>query len=87
MSLMSFSHIKTPLKIVIFGGCHSKQLWWDFVWQNAPVSVSVSVFRVGITRREKEESLKLVGVSGFFLELLARFELATSSLPRMRSTG
>ena len=23
----------------------------------------------------------------FFLELLARFELATSSLPRMRSTG
>ena len=25
--------------------------------------------------------------SGFFMELLARFELATSSLPRMRSTG
>ena len=36
---------------------------------------------------QKEESLKLVGVPGFFLELLARFELATSSLPRMRSTG
>ena len=34
---------------------------------------------------QKEESLKLVGVPGFFMELLARFELATSSLPRMRS--
>ena len=28
--------------------------------------------------RKKEESLKPVGVLGFFLELLARFELATS---------
>ena len=36
---------------------------------------------------EKEESLKPVGALGFFVELLARFELATSSLPRMRSTG
>ena len=51
-----------------------------------PVSVSVSVFGVGGIWHKKEESLKLVGVPGFFMELLARFELATSSLPRMRST-
>jgi len=30
---------------------------------------------------KKEESLKPIGVSGYFMELLARFELATSSLP------
>ena len=47
-----------------------------------PMSVSVVV---GM-QHKKEESLKPVGVLGFFLELLARFELATSSLPRMRST-
>ena len=51
------------------------------------VSVSVSVFGLGSIQRKKEESLKSVGIPGFFLELLARFELATSSLPRMRSTG
>ena len=51
-----------------------------------PVSVLVSVFGVSTIWRKKEESLKPVGVLGFFLELLARFELATSSLPRMRST-
>ena len=32
---------------------------------------------------QKEESLKLVGVSGLFVELLARLELATSSLSRI----
>jgi len=47
------------------------------------VSVSVSVFGVCCIQHKKEESLKLVGVSGFFMELLARFELATSSLPRV----
>ena len=45
------------------------------------VSVSVSVFGLGSIQYKKEESLKLVGVPGFFMELLARFELATSSLP------
>ena len=54
--------------------------------KNTAVSVSVSVFGMGSIQRKKEESLKLVGVPDFFLELLARFELATSSLPRMRST-
>ena len=49
--------------------------------KNAAVSVSVSVLGVGTIWRKKEESLKLVGVPGFFVELLARFELATSSLP------
>ena len=58
----------------------------SFVPLNIPVSVLVSVFGVGSIECKKEESLKLVGVPGFFLELLARFELATSSLPRMRST-
>ena len=51
-----------------------------------PVSVSVSVSGVGTIWGKKEESLKPIGALGFFLELLARFELATSSLPRMRST-
>ena len=46
-----------------------------------PVSVSVSVFGVSTIWHKKEESLKPIGVSGFFVELLARFELATSSLP------
>ncbi len=48
------------------------------------MAVSVSV--VVTAQHKKEESLKLVGVPDFFVELLARFELATSSLPRMRST-
>ena len=47
------------------------------------MSVSVSVFGVGTIWYKKEESLKPVGVLGSFLELLARFELATSSLPRV----
>ena len=46
-----------------------------------PVSVSVSVSGVGTIWGKKEESLKPIGALGFFLELLARFELATSSLP------
>ena len=58
----------------------------SFVPLNIPVSVLVSVFEVDTIWGKKEESLKLVGVPGFFMELLARFELATSSLPRMRST-
>ena len=33
----------------------------------------VSVFGVGSIQHKKEERLKLVGVPGFFLELLARF--------------
>ena len=37
------------------------------------VSVSVSVFGVDTIWGKKEESLKLVGVPGFFVELLARF--------------
>ena len=52
-----------------------------------PVSVFVSVSVIAATSYKKEESPELVGVPGFFMELLARFELATSSLPRMRSTG
>ena len=52
-----------------------------------PVSVSVSVFGVGSIQYKKEESLKPVGVLGFFLELLARFELATSSLPSIQDVG
>ena len=51
------------------------------------VSVNVSVEALFGNAPEKEESLKPVGALGFFLELLARFELATSSLPRMRSTA
>ena len=41
------------------------------------MSVSVSVFWVGTIWHKKEESLKSVGIPGFFVELLARFELAT----------
>ena len=51
-----------------------------------PVSVLVSVFVIGAIPGKKEESLKPVRVLGFFVELLTRFELVTSSLPRMRST-
>ena len=47
------------------------------------MSVLVSVSVVVGTPHKKEESLKPVGVLGFFLELLARFELATSSLPKV----
>ena len=67
--------------------CVIVQIIVKFCIGKLAVSVSVSVFRVGGIQHKKEESLKLVGVPGFFLELLARFELATSSLPRMRSTG
>ncbi len=38
-----------------------------------------------IDRDKKKKAPKLKEFQG--LELLARFELATSSLPRMRSTG
>ena len=48
-----------------------------------PVSVLVSVSVVVGIQHTKEESLKSVGISGFLMELLARFELATSSLPRI----
>ena len=51
-----------------------------------PVSVSVSVFGDWWIWRKKEEVLEPVEALGLFMELLARFELATSSLPRMRST-
>ena len=51
------------------------------------MSVSVSVSAIAVIPHIKEESLNPVGVPGFFVELLARFELAASSLPRMRSTG
>ena len=50
------------------------------------MSVSVSVFGVDTLWHKKEESLKLVGVPGFFMELLARFELATV-LPQSRLCG
>jgi len=46
----------------------------------------VSVFGVDTIWCKKEESLKLVGVPGFFVELLARFELATV-LPRSLLRG
>ena len=79
----------SPLRfeINLRGVCCVGQLSSDFELQNEAVSVSVSVFGVGTIWHKKEESLKPVGVLGFFMELLARFELATSSLPRMRSTG
>ena len=35
---------------------------------------------------EKEKNLETITISRFFMELLGRFELPTSSLPRMRST-
>ena len=35
---------------------------------------------------KKRKNLKTIAVSRFFVELLGRFELPTSSLPRMRST-
>ena len=35
---------------------------------------------------EKRKNPETIEISGFFMELLTRFELVTSSLPRMRST-
>jgi len=47
-------------------------------------AVNVSVEALFGNAPEKEESLKPVGALGFFVELLARFELATSSLPKFQ---
>ena len=51
-----------------------------------PVSVFVSVFTVQARHLEKKKNPRTVVALGFRLELLGRFELPTSSLPRMRST-
>ena len=54
--------------------------------QPAPAALIRAAFDLSNLAQQKKKKTTLS--SGlFFLELLARFELATSSLPRMRSTG
>ena len=53
---------------------------------SATTAAAVPVSGVDTIWCKKEESLKLVGVPGFFLELLARFEL-TTVLPRSMLRG
>ena len=50
------------------------------------VSVFVSVFTAQAKHPSKKKNPRTVVALGFRLELLGRFELPTSSLPRMRST-
>ncbi len=68
--------------------------------QKAPENHPVTVFVTVLNRKQffailqfcqksyknKTKSLETVKFQGKKLELIARFELATSSLPRMRST-
>ena len=43
-------------------------------------------FWCGRRKAEKAKSLQSLGIAGFFMELLSRFELLTSSLPMTCST-
>ena len=52
--------------------------------QPSPAALVRAAFNLSNLAQRKKRT-NTIGV-GSFLELLARFELATSSLPRMRST-
>ena len=52
----------------------------------APCEFLCEFFRARSKAPEKEKTRKPADNNGFRVELLGRFELPTSSLPRMRST-